>query len=188
MDRTDIIAEGPNVQLRFLMPDDAKAMFDSLSDEESMRLTGTREAFTLEQVETHCSQIETADDRVDFGILANGRLIGEVVFNHIDKTNRCASLRTAIWYRDMRNRGYGGEALALALEYGFETLELNRVELEVYAFNPRARHVYEKLGFVPEGVRREALWWDGQPVDAITMGLLRPEFTAAVSSTALKDH
>ena len=31
---------------------------------------------------------------------------------------------------------------------------LHRVELDVYAFNTRARHVYEKLGFVLEGTKR----------------------------------
>ena len=56
---------------------------------------------------------------------------------------------------------------------------LNRVELEVYAFNPTARHIYSKLGFTIEGTRRQALWWDGEPVDAIVMAILREEFDAS---------
>ena len=188
MNQVKIIIEGPNVQLRYLTSADARAMFESLSDEESMRLTGTQDSYSFEQVEAHCQRIETADDRVDFGILVKDRLIGEVVLNHIDRINRSASLRTAIWYQEMRNCGYGSEALALSLRYGFDTLKLNRVELEVYAFNPRARHVYENLGFILEGVRREALWWDGEPVDAITMGLLRSEFKPSVSSVDQPDH
>lgn len=50
--------------------------------------------------------------------------------------------------------------------YGFERLALHRVSLQVYSFNPRARHVYDKVGFVPEGVLRDALQWDGEWIDA----------------------
>jgi RimJ/RimL family protein N-acetyltransferase len=51
-------------------------------------------------------------------------------------------------------------------------LRVHRVELEVYDFNPRARHVYEKLGFVHEGTKRDALLWDGKWTDYHCMGLL----------------
>lgn len=44
--------------------------------------------------------------------------------------------------------------------------------LEVYAFNPRARRVYERAGFVYEGTKREALLWDGEWTDAIVMSIL----------------
>ena len=53
-----------------------------------------------------------------------------------------------------------------------------RDELEVYDFNPRARHVYQKVGFVVEGVRRDALWWDGAWHGAVTMAILAPEWRA----------
>ena len=46
------------------------------------------------------------------------------------------------------------------------------MELQVYDFNPRARHVYEKLGFVHEGTMRDALRWDGQWVDCHLMAML----------------
>ena len=54
------------------------------------------------------------------------------------------------------------------------SLGLHRIELEVYAFNPRARRVYEKVGFVKEGTLRDALLWDGKWVDAEIMSLLPP--------------
>jgi RimJ/RimL family protein N-acetyltransferase len=62
------------------------------------------------------------------------------------------------------------------LEYGFNVLELHRIDLEVFAFNPRAIHVYEKLGFKREGVRREVLLLEGTYHDSIVMGLLRYEY------------
>ena len=74
--------------------------------------------------------------------------------------------------------GSGTEATTLLLRYAFEDLRLHRVSLGVYAFNPRARHVYEKAGFVVEGVDREALLFDGRRVDMIRMAVLAPEWSA----------
>lgn len=53
-----------------------------------------------------------------------------------------------------RDRGLGTEASRLFLSYGFEQLGLRRISLNVLNFNPRARRVYDKLGFVTERVLR----------------------------------
>ena len=63
------------------------------------------------------------------------------------------------------------------LAHAFETVGLNRVSLEVYAFNPRARRAYERLGFVHEGTLRQALLWDGAWVDAEVMSILASEWS-----------
>ena len=60
----------------------------------------------------------------------------------------------------------------MIIDFALGDLDLHRLELEVYAFNDRARHVYESLGFVEEGVRRDALWQDGAFHDAILMSVL----------------
>jgi RimJ/RimL family protein N-acetyltransferase len=65
------------------------------------------------------------------------------------------------------------------LAHAFGTVGLHRIELDVYAFNPRAQAVYERAGFVREGVRRDALRWDGEYTDAITMAILAPDWRAA---------
>jgi Acetyltransferase (GNAT) domain len=75
-------------------------------------------------------------------------------------------------------RGLGTKATRLVLAFAFGALDLHRVELEVYDFNPRARRVYEKVGFVVEGVRRDALWWDGAWHGAVMMAILAPEWHA----------
>jgi len=46
----------------------------------------------------------------------------------------------------------------------------------VYDFNPRAQHVYEKIGFVREGVRRDVLFWEGKYQSGIIMSLLGHEY------------
>jgi RimJ/RimL family protein N-acetyltransferase len=49
----------------------------------------------------------------------------------------------------------GTEALSMFVQYGMEELELHKISLEVYSFNPRAERVYQKIGFKLEGVKRE---------------------------------
>ena len=56
------------------------------------------------------------------------------------------------------------------LRHAFTATDLYRVELSVFAFNPRARHVYERAGFVVEGVRRDAFVFDGERVDDVLDG------------------
>jgi RimJ/RimL family protein N-acetyltransferase len=75
-----------------------------------------------------------------------------------------------------QNRGLGTEATRLIVGYGFEHLGLHRISLEVYAFNPRARRAYERVGFRPEGVLRESLRYGDQWIDATVMSILAPEW------------
>lgn len=62
-------------------------------------------------------------------------------------------------------------------------LHLHRIQLEVYGHNHWARRVYEKVGFVVEGVRREARLRDGEWVDEVLMAILDHEW-AALTATA----
>lgn len=75
-----------------------------------------------------------------------------------------------------RSRGLGTEAARLIVEHGFRALGLHRIELEVYSFNPRARRVYDKVGFVHEGTRRDALRFDDEWIDAEVMAVLATDW------------
>ena len=165
---------GPVVDLRPITVDDAMAMFLSLSDEESVRLTGTQATFTLEEVETHCARVAAATDRHDFAITRPGdpTYLGEVVLMDIDEHNRSAVFRIALARESLFGQGLGTAATQRIVDFGFDDLGLHRIELEVYAFNDRARHVYEALGFSVEGVKRDALWQDDAFHDAVVMSIL----------------
>lgn len=172
---------GEKVVLRPITAErDAKGMFAALSDEESMRLTGTQAEFTFEQVEAFCKRIETADDRYDFAITQKddpaSAYVGEVVLNQIDDENRSASFRIALGSSEHFGKGLGTEATRLIVDFGFRQLNLHRIELEVFDFNPRAQHVYEKVGFKKEGVKRDVLLWDGKYQSAIVMSILEDEW------------
>ena len=174
------ILTGTRINLRPITVDDAVGMFASLSDEESMRLTGTQASYTLEQVEAFCKRVSEADDRFDYAITLKDdpTYIGEVVLSDIDEDNRSASFRIALGNATHFGKGYGSEATRLILDFGFRQLKLHRIELEVYDFNPRAQHVYEKVGFKREGIRRDVLLWNGVYQSAIGMSILEDEYFA----------
>lgn len=62
--------------------------------------------------------------------------------------------------------------------YAFERVGLHRIQLDVYAHNHRARRVYEKVGFVEEGTRRQAQLRDGAWLDEVVMSILSHEWDA----------
>ena len=175
---------GSNIILRPITAADAAAMFASLADAESMRLTGTQGSFSYDQVRQHCQRIEGADDRADYAITRkdDSTYIGETVLNNIDWENRSANYRIALAEQRLFGKGFGTEATRLILDYGIRTLGLHRIELEVYDFNPRARYVYEKVGFVQEGVRRDVLLWEGTYHSAIVMSILSDEYKKRAAS------
>lgn len=109
--------------------------------------------------------------------LADNRLIGMVELE-TDWSNQTAWLGIGIGDPEYRSKGYGTDAMQLALNYAFYELNLYRVSLGVFSYNPRAIRVYEKVGFQHEGRMRAVLFRDGQRHDMLIMSVLRPEWLA----------
>ncbi len=75
-------------------------------------------------------------------------------------------------------KGYGTDAMKVILRYAFQELNLRRVSLDTFEYNPRAIRSYEKAGFVHEGRVREFLYREGQRWDMLFMGVQREEWLA----------
>jgi RimJ/RimL family protein N-acetyltransferase len=176
---------GKRATLRPFTQADVEAMGPILADPQMLRLTGS--VHTTAEAEGRSSRLDDATrrwyesraeqtDRLDLAIVdqATDGCVGEVVLNDWRKHDDACNFRILIGAAG-RNRGIGSEATRMVLDYTFQATNLNRIELEVYAFNPRARHVYERNGFVYEGRRRAALKFDGDYVDAIVMSVLRSD-------------
>ncbi len=84
----------------------------------------------------------------------------------------------AVGERENWSRGYGTDAMRVMLRYAFLELNLRRVGLIVFSYNPRAIRSYEKAGFVHEGRVRGAMQRDGKRWDFLYMGVLREEWLA----------
>jgi RimJ/RimL family protein N-acetyltransferase len=164
---------GDLVLLRPVTAADARGLFEC--DEETLRLTGSHgRAHSLGQLEQWYASRAAHADRLDLSIIdrATGEWAGEVVLNDLNADNESCGFRIMLQGPRFYGRALGTQASRLVLGYAFDVVGVHRVELQVYDFNPRARHVYEKLGFVHEGTMRDALAWDGQWVDCHLMALL----------------
>ncbi|HDP69152.1 MAG TPA: N-acetyltransferase [Candidatus Marinimicrobia bacterium] len=76
-------------------------------------------------------------------------------------------------------QGLGSEATRLMIEYGFNTLNLHRIQLHVFKNNHPAIRIYEKIGFKTERLLREAMYQHGEYCYFLLMGCLRDEWQAA---------
>ena len=169
---------GSRVILRPYQPDDAQLLFDATNDPVVNRLTGTQQTFTLDQIQRYIANSIAAAARAGFIITdaASAEPVGEIVLMDIDDVNRSAALRIAIFYEQNFGKGYGTEALRLVVGYGFEQRHLHRISLDVFDFNPRAIHVYEKIGFRREGTQRDTLFYDGAFHSSIMMAILEDDW------------
>jgi RimJ/RimL family protein N-acetyltransferase len=180
---------GQRVVLRAWERDDIRTRWESeqTADPTEARLRHWHEPpRSLQQRETEfdADQAEPDPATLSLVIEAEGRAIGDVNLLHIDTRNRNAEVGLSIWRPEDWGRGFGSDALAALLRWGFRQLNLHRVELAVDPANDRAMHVYEKLGFLLEGTRRESHFDDGAYHDELVMGLLAREFEARDTITA----
>ena len=105
--------------------------------------------------------------------LENDRLIGFISLFGIDWNHGNTWVGIGLGERECWGKGYGTEAMKLVLRYAFSELNLHRVTLGVFEYNPRAIRSYEKAGFNHEGRVRKELHKDGVRWDVLEMGILR---------------
>ncbi|MFD8558257.1 GNAT family N-acetyltransferase [Streptosporangium canum] len=168
---------GERVTLRPVGPEHVDGLWELVNDPETMRLTGSHGKIDREAAKIWYGSRGDHDDRLDLAICTAGddAYVGEVVLNELDTHNLSCNLRIALIGPRAFGKGYGTEAIRLVLDHVFATTELHRVGLEVFDFNDRALHVYRKVGFVEEGVRRDVLRWNGEWHHSIMMSVLAPD-------------
>lgn len=103
-----------------------------------------------------------------------GELIGLCDLRTLNGRSRTATLGITV-YKPYWDRGFGTDAVRALCRFGFDEMNLQRIELHVHDTNPRGRRAYEKVGFKEEGRLRRAHFIDGAPVDVVVMGLLSDE-------------
>ena len=103
--------------------------------------------------------------------------IGETALFRIDWVGRMAIFYIGIANKDNWAKGYGSETTSLMVDYAFNTLNLNRIQLHVAVKNDTAVKVYKKTGFKIEGTLREAMYHKGKYCDFYVMGILKSDLS-----------
>ncbi|EIW81358.1 acyl-CoA N-acyltransferase [Coniophora puteana RWD-64-598 SS2] len=130
---------------------------------------------------TYREKLKKDLDSATFGAIITltetGEFMGQGFVKIMESKNRDAvfgiCLLPKFW-----SKGYGTEATKFLVDHAFRWYGMHRVSLMVWAVNDRAIGVYERLGFVIEGRKRESLWMENKWVDMLSMGVLRREWAA----------
>ena len=173
---------GEQVYLRPLEAADVAGPYTAwLNDYEVTRFleTGSYPS-TPDTVARYVEQITSTADHVFLAIVERDTdvHVGNVKLGPIHRVHRRADMGIMIGDRTRWGRGYGREAVALIVAYGFERLNLHKIGLGVHADHDDAVRLYESLGFQVEGRLRQHLFRDGTYHDKLVMGVLREEFKA----------
>lgn len=112
-------------------------------------------------------------------------ILGLVSLVSINYMNQSAEFHIMIGDTQNQGRGIGTFAVQSMLNHAFNNMNLQRVELTVLEDNIRAKHLYEKCGFVYEGRKRKAKYKNGKFVDMLMYSILRSEFQGGVRETKL---
>ena len=132
--------------------------------------------YTQKQVQEFFEKI--IPEHYFFGIhtLADNKLIGLLGLDGVEWVAGNTWIGIGLGEREYWGKGYGTDAMKVAVRFAFLELNLHRVSLDVFEYNPRAIHCYEKAGFRHEGRARGVLNRDGRRWDLIYMSILRSEW------------
>jgi len=112
------------------------------------------------------------------GVLSSPQPIGVCGFTDHDWRCRRADVSLYIGEPSAMGHGFGRDALAALLDFGFCEMGLNRVIAEVFEFNNASLRLFEGFGFRREGVLRAHHYTEGRWWDSVLFGLLKSEWRA----------
>jgi RimJ/RimL family protein N-acetyltransferase len=169
--------KGKRVTLRRPREDDVQARLRLGTDAEIFRMYGGNLSDLRPMTKDAAKRwVQRLLDQDYAWIIEAGSLIGQIRLDRVDLRDRRASLAIGIEDASELGKGLGTEAIALALGYAFNVLELHRVSVRVVDYNLRAIRAYQKCGFVLEGREREAALVDGIWHDDLMMAILDREY------------
>jgi ribosomal-protein-alanine N-acetyltransferase len=167
--------------LREIVPSDVDAIFRIRGDYKVTRYNIGAAYASVEEAATLIAAMTTAyqdETEIRWGITLkndSSAVVGICGYNYWNRRDARASvgydLAQAYW-----GQGIMTEALQAVIRFGFEHMELNRIEADTDVRNAASARVLTKLGFRREGVQRDQFFQDGQFHDLLLFSLLHREF------------
>jgi len=119
---------------------------------------------------------QTQDEVYTLVALIDDRIIGMMtigMFPNRPRRRHVGTIAISV-HAEFHGKGVGTALMAACVDVADNWLNLTRLELEVYADNKAAIHLYERFGFTYEGTLRQHAFRNGEYVDSNVMGRLRP--------------
>ena len=174
------VLETKRLWLRLISPKDYEFIYSHLNDDELKELLGLT---TQHELETHKAKFEKGLTHYRFHMAylqllqkPDSRIIGSAGFHTWNVEHHKAELGYDIRYDELKRQGYMTEAIEALLDYGFNTLKLQRIEACIGPDNMASQGVVKHFNFTKEGVLRSHYLKDGIYHDSIIYSLLREEY------------
>ncbi len=165
------------IKLRALRLSDAESINECIQDEDISRMfLFTRYPYSEEEIEKFIRKSFEDKINVHFAITnEDNEYIGTISLKNINYVDRNAEyaimIRKEFWGKDVAKK-----ATYEILDYGFNTLNLYKIYLNVLSINVRAIKFYEKVGFKREGIFRDHVYKNGKYVDLVWYSFFKEDF------------
>jgi [ribosomal protein S5]-alanine N-acetyltransferase len=174
---TPEILETERLLLKGYSPAGMYDIFENLSKPEIMQLLGHRsEESYLKELYKHKNGYSSYNRSFMLFLLiekASGEIIGRCGLHNWSVDDRRAEIGYVMEADDYKRKGFMTEAVQAILDYGFNTLHLNRIEALVAAGNVASLGVLKKFHFEQEGVLRQHCYSNEAWEDSILFSKLR---------------
>lgn len=178
--RTDDVLHGKLVSLRCIQESDCQNYYlNWLLDYQVNSYLETRlSKQTMETVQSFVKSVIESDHSVLFAIIENStkKHIGNIKIGPIHKEYRKADVSYFLGDKQSWGKGYASEAVALLVDYGFNSLKLHRLQAGIIEGNSASGRVLEKSGFQIEGHLKQEILCEGKWQDHIIYGLINSEY------------
>ncbi|MDE6024353.1 MAG: GNAT family N-acetyltransferase [Lachnospiraceae bacterium] len=169
---------------RFEYTDDEAMLKYWVSDERIQSLYSEPVYSTKEAVKELLDKYIGSYEKSDYyrwAIIENnsGECIGQIAFFLVDGKNHFAEIEYCIG-SDFQCMGFATEATKAIIKYGFEKINLHKVQICTKTINKPSKRVIEKCGFTYEGTLRDYFYMKGEYVGRLYFSMLKDEFEAKV--------
>lgn len=170
----------PNLLLRKYTPEVAEYIFTHYNDSELSDFLGldNTEALTVEKDRFKYGNTMFNKSFEYFHLLNKDseKVIGWCGYHTWYKLHQRAEIGYMLYSDNYKGKGLMSEALKFSIDYGFNNMNLHRIEAFVGPDNVPSLKLMDKFGFVKEGVLREHYKKNNKMEDSVAFSILKSEY------------
>lgn len=177
---TNIIETERLILRKFEYMDDETMLKNWVADEKIQSLYSEPVYSTKEAVKGLLDKYISFYDKEDYYRWAviekqSGECIGQIAYFLVDNKNHFAEIEYCIGSA-YQCKGLATEATKAVIQYGFDKINLHKIQICTKTINQPSKRVIEKCGFTYEGTLRDYFYMNGEYVGRLYFSMLRSEF------------